>query len=275
MSQPSLYWVEAAAEVAWSQWWPKFCEDHKLAKEIEVQKFDGNEVAWPQVIDSLRSFSLFSKQKLILVRDAEKALKKCKEPKALFDQLNAGPYPVVLQASSKPPKKWAFLSWRAEIQGAQPSDEKAVFRWIDAIHADNLQKALVELQKSLDQGLHPLVFLQLLTRHYRLGRLIHHAQHKRLSDQEISSYLNVPPFVVQKWKRKAKKSNRFWKNLFESLHRCDLQLKSGMDEVWCLRKLTYDLIYRNQRRSKAQIRFTMTPSSLFEQKLWQVATSFS
>jgi len=242
---------------------------------MSVEKFSGSELSWAQVFDSLRSFNLFCKQKVIVINDADKAIKKEKDSAKLFKNLNQGAHYVVLQSEQAKPKKWTYEFWNAPSTQNLPTDDKAVFRWVDAIHSENLKRAIRELETALDQGTHPLVLLQLLTRHYRTGRLIHHAVEKRLSNAEILTCLKVPPFVVQKWKKSKRFSKKQWQLLFERLYKCDLELKSGGNDYWSLRKLSVDLIQSNLKlQSITKNNFVMTPASLFEQSLWKVSPSF-
>lgn len=280
MSQESfLIWAHIDSPMSWTQWWPEFSKAHSLAEDSLVERFYSEETNWAQVQDALRSINLFSKHKVILVLGCERLLKKAKDQDLeLFKKLNKGPYPVILQSSDAPPNKWAFRSWTLQTDEHSQADDRTAFRWIDAVQIGNLHLALQELERSSVQDVHPLVLIQLITRHYRMGRLIQHALEKRLSEQEIAKCLKLPTFVIQKWKRQGGHSRRGWTEIFDKLFKAEFELKSGGD-LWCLRKLSFDLV--ELRKSKKDREKWQVPrpkphhaSSLFETKLLQVAPSF-
>jgi len=274
-----LFWAHIDSQVSWTQWWPEFSKEHSLAESSLVERFYSEETNWAQVEDALRSINLFSKHKVILVLGCERLFKKAKDQDPeLFKKLSKGPYPIILQSSEAPPTNWPFRSWSLQTEEHNRTDDRTVFRWIDAVQVGNLHLALQELERSSVQDVHPLVLIQLITRHYRMGRLIQHALEKRLSEQEIAKCLKLPIFVIQKWKRQGNLSRRAWAEVFDRLFKAEFELKSGGD-IWCLRKLSFDLIeLRKSKKDKERWQASRPKphytSSLFETKLWQVAPSF-
>lgn len=272
-SQPKRIWVQVSEQNPFTQWWPNLCRHLSWPEKLVVEKWHGQDLSWPRLIDSFRSFTLFSREKVILLQMADKAIKREKNLKNLFDQLSKGPHHLVFQSEASAPKNWPFEVWQAPDADLVETDDKAIFRWIDAIQSQNLKMALVELDRGLQNRQHPLVFLQLIARHYRLGRLTHHALSKGLSEAEIIRTLKIPAFVFQKWARSRKISSRQWQSLFDRLHWADWQLKSGYEGTWILRKLSFDLIEIQQRNlHKSRPGFGMAQSGrLFNSAVFDFA----
>lgn len=269
-----LIWAQVGKNLPLLTWIKEVREQNQLPLDSQLEKLNGSEASWAQIVDAQRSLGLFSKQKLIVVFDAEKILKKEKPEANQLDALNSGAYPVIFQSDAKPAKNWKYGFWEAIEPKSNLTDDKSIFRWIEAIEAEDLRKALLELEIAYKSGQHPLIFIQLATRHFRLGRLIHHATEKRLKEDEISRCLKVPVFVVQKWKRKKAFQARQWNLIFDRLLMADLELKSGAQDAWPLRTLTFDLI-RSKKSMKAYKAPDTKPASLFEKSLWKVVPSFS
>jgi len=274
----SLIWVRVPENQAWAKWWPEFLKAHESLKAIEVQKFNGMEVSWGIVGDALFSFSLFHKKKVIVVTQADKFLKKEKKWMDIALKWMKAPHTLVLVSEDEAPAHWTYQEWRTgALEDSQ--DEKAVFRWIDAIHSESLDSALKELQICIDNGQVALVALQLLSRHFRLGRLIQYATDKGFSDQEIAAAFKIPSFAIQKWRKKSRRHHRQWLKIFEYLQAADLQLKSNEDSRWTLRMLTLKMVRQElqaRRQTQKQNKSVfLKPSELFSQPLLPIEPSFS
>lgn len=267
-------WIKVHKNQARSQWWPAICKDLKWKDHLEIETWAGSEISWPRVIDSLRSFTLFSKQKVLLVQETDRFSKADKTTTKLWEDLKEGPHHLLIQSENSPPKNWPFEFWESPFNEEEsPRDDKAIFRWIDAIQAKNLKQALCELDLALEGGQHPLVFLQLLARHYRLGRLIQHAHQKGWRESEILKIVKVPSFVLQKWLRGPKISGREWQRIFDRCHWADFQLKSGMDAESTLKRLSFELSAQNRKSPSAakQVLPDIKPVSLFSASFFQWA----
>lgn len=273
--QPQLVWAQIDKHVGLTSWLSDIRRFFSWSEEWNVEKYNGSEINTAQLIDATRSLNLFSRKKLIVVFDADRFLKKEKsEAKKVLEQLSTSPHPVVMHSEQALPSKWQYGSWKAEYAEEVKVDDKAIFRWIDAIDRQDLRQCLIELDKALLSGQHPLVFVQLLTRHFRIGRLIVHALDKRLPDTEIARSLKIPVFVVQKWKKKKRWSRKRWSNVFDRLFEVDLELKSGQTSPWTLKTLSYELIQLKTLQKPATMQQTTRPASLFERSLLPVVTSF-
>lgn len=278
MKTSSHFWIQCSNELPRSSWWAKFLEAHSSLKTLTEEKWTGAELKWPAILDSARSFTLFARQKIILIQEADKCLKSVKDPKELFKELESCAHIVVLLSEKDAPKTWPYSSWKAPMDNEQTHD-KALFRWVDQIDRADLRASLRELDWALESGQHPLVCLQILTRHYRMGRLITYAHKKGLRELEMTQTLKLPKFVVEKWLKNTGFSQRQWNEIFYRLSEADLHLKSGFDQRDLLRKLSHDLCQIKRTRVKSRpsafgANSFMTPS-LFGSKLWPVAPSFS
>lgn len=281
MKRNFCIWAQVDETVPWKIWWQEICETFTWPAQLDIEKWEAS-ASLPQILDSVNSFSLFGKTKVIVVMNADKSLKKdldakSKELKEVFKKLNRGPHYVILHSEKEAPKAWPSTPWTSQKNEEEQIDDKAAFRWVDAIHQENLSKAIKELELALASSQHPLMLLQLLTRHYRMGRLIQYAQEAHLSEQEMTRYLKAPAFVIRKWTRKRAPSNAHWSRVFDRLWDSDFELKSGYDGAWALRKLTLDLIQLNQpKRSPRHVRAVpaMRPFSNAP-LLWPNAPSFA
>jgi hypothetical protein len=81
--------------------------------------------------------------------------------------------------------------------------------------------------------------------------------------------------MIQKWTRREAYSNSVWAHAFDLLFQADMDLKSGHDGVWVLRKLTFDLTQVQANGSKLKNK-KMKPSTWKpEPLLWTVSPSFA
>ncbi len=281
------FWVQASAADAFNDWWPKFLEAHKWPTDLVVERWGGQtqDFRWTQVFDSLSTFSLFKQTKVILISDADKAIKQHPSLSDLQTRLTRGPHRVVLLSEASLPAKFSVPSWEyvsAESQG-QSQDDKAGFRWIDAIHRNELTVAMSELDLAIRSHSHPFALLQLLNRDIRLGRLIHYAFESRFREDEIASRLRLPSFAVRKWLQRGRLKKAQWSHIFDRMFEADLEMKSGADPVWALRRVTLDLvklIHTQQKISRTKLETVKSASSeltLWSSKpqLWQVLPSFA
>ena len=195
-------WANVEPETPWHEWWPEICSALQWPGDLEVEKWAGKDLSWSQLIDSANTFSLFKKHKAIVIQDADKFVKGEKELQKYFDRFNQGPHYVIFVSNTDAPKKTKIEKWQSRLGPETRSDDKAAFKWIDAIHNLNLTNALIHLENAISSGQHPLALLQLVNRDYRLGRLIHHALKSKLQDDEIASTLRLHSFVIRKWSQR-------------------------------------------------------------------------
>lgn len=269
-------WAQIDSSTPLQAWWKNLCKEYSWPENLSVEKWQGQDLNWANLIDSLHTYHLFGQQKVLIITEADRALKKQKDLQKTIESLQKAPHRVILASEKMPPKEISLPLWKdLKIQEEESVyQDKAAFRWIDAVHNENLHLAMTELETAIEKVDHPLVLLQLLTRHYRLGRLIQHAQEKRLADQETCDRLKIHAVMLKKWKKKQRLSRKKWAAVFERLHQTDWELKSGMDAHWGIRKLTFDLIQLAQAPVAIKQKKPQTPS-LFSSKLWKVATSFA
>ncbi|TVQ81060.1 MAG: hypothetical protein EA369_00705 [Bradymonadales bacterium] len=267
-------WIQVNEEVPRSFWWAEFLKGHSWAERLIEEKWAGESLRWAQVVDSSRSFTLFARQKLLLISQADKALKTVKKIEELFQEFQDCPHVILLLSESAPPKAWPFEQWVAPEPQEDGRHEKAIFRWMDQIDRSDLRSCLRELELSLDAGQHPLALLQMLTRHYRMGRLVTYAVKKGLSEAEITRSLKLPGFVIQKWRKAPRYSQTQWTHIFHKLSEADLFLKSGYDEKDVLRKLSHDLCQIRLKKMKLLSARPARPGFLFGSPLLQVSPSF-
>ncbi len=241
--KPHSYWIKVSDNTPWSIWWPQICKDMKWPVETTVEKWPAAELSWSRLLDSAKTLGLFAKFKVIVILQAEKALKTLDaEPSGFFKSLEKLPHKILFVSDSEPPKSVKLPVWIApEVEGAA-IDDKAAFKWIDGIHSKRLSEALDHLENALEQDSHPLALLQLISRDLRLGRLIQYAQSQRLREDEIIQTLKLNPYAFKKWQSRKSIRSGQWTQIFERLSRADLDLKSGHDQVWIMRKLSFDLI---------------------------------
>jgi DNA polymerase III delta subunit len=275
MKRKQHFWIRCSLDQTRSTWWPQWQKAFPRLKDLTEEKWSGQDLKWPALLDSARSFTLFARQKIILVQDGDKALKALKNPLELFQDFESCPHSIVILSESKAPKDWPFEVWEAPSIEIEESYDKALFQWVDQIDRTELRSALRDLDRALESGQHPLVCLQMLTRHFRMGRLVTYAQKKGLSDNEITRVLKLPRFVVEKWRKKSPISLRQWNEIFYRLSEADLHLKSGFDHRDILRKLSHDLCQIRKVKIKTREERAITTPSLFGSKLWPVAPSFS
>lgn len=277
MKSPNCLWAVVSDECPWTEWWPDLSRSQKWPQDVLVEKYSGTEVSWAQLSDSAKNFSLFSKYKILVVTDAEKAFRGERDPQKILENLSHSPHRIVFQSTTAPLKGLQIEVWQAKTpQRADMGDDKVAFRWIDFIHKTNLSEALKALEIALATDQHPLVLAQLVSRDFRLGRLIQHALEQRLREDEIVNSLRINPFAIKKWAvRKAYKKTQ-WLEIFDRLQRVDLELKSGTDEAWALRKLTFDLVQILSSANRAvSLKRSKITSAQIEPLLWQVVPSFA
>jgi len=270
MSENAL-WAIVSKDDPWNEWWPKFSAAQRWPKDTLVEKWSSADFVWSRVLDSAKTFSLFAKHKVLIIFEADKALKSEKKPDDLLQQLSKGPHKIVFVSDSAPPKGIKLQIWRSPAAEAQNIDDKSAFRWIDSIHQLQISSALDFLETSLRQEQHPLALLQLLARDFRLGRLIQHALYQRYREAEIVETLRVNPYAIKKWQTRKSIKKTQWAEIFDRLRRADLELKSGYDDTWALRKLTFDLIQILTGISTRPILQPRQTSPL----LWPVVPSFA
>lgn len=272
-SKTHLFWARVDSETPWSEWWPSICEAQGWPKDIQTEKwFSSSDFSWTRVLDSAKTFSLFAKFKAIIVVDADKALKTEKELDSLMASLAQGPHKVILQSSQSCPKNASIQVWEAPQNSHASFDEKIAFRWIENLHQGQLSDALAALEGALSQDQHPFALLQLIARDFRLGRLIQHALSQRIREQEIVQALRVNPYAIKKWTGRKSYRKSQWFHIFERLRAADLELKSGNEETWVLRKLTFDLI---ETMSGVDRKIKRSSPSKPEPKLWTALPSFA
>jgi len=272
-SKSHIFWARIDPETPWNEWWPSICEAQGWPKDIQTEKWSGtSDFSWARVLDSAKTFSLFAKFKAIIVADADKALKGEKDLPALVASLSQGPHKVIFQSSQACPKTLAIDSWEAPQNAHSSFDEKIAFRWIEALHLGKLSDALAALEGALSQDQHPFALLQLVARDFRLGRLIQHAIAQRIREEEMLRALRVNPYAIKKWGSRKVLRKSQWMSIFERLLVADLELKSGNEETWVLRKLTFDLI---EMMSGADRKTRRSLPLRLEPKLWTALPSFA
>lgn len=275
MSSSFCTWIQVSSETPFQIWFEQFKADFKLPKNVVVEKWEGNEIHWAKLLDSLNTINLFGQKKIIIVSKADQGLKQASEISKLIERFLKGPHWVLLHSEQVCPSSCKTLnSWKFESTEEQKFNEKAAFQWIDSIHSEQLTPAINLLDEALSSGQHPLQLVQLLTRDFRIGRLIHHALSSRWSEAELMSRLKVPGFVIQKWGRRPKLSRSQWSLVFDRLLEADLDLKSGADGLWVLRKLTFDLVQLSQTKTRLAIRRVKRPLRS-EPLLWTIVPSFA
>ncbi len=276
MKTPYCVWAVVTAEIPFTHWWSQLCENMKWPRELILERWSGHEIHWSHVMDSVNTFSLFKTQKGLVILEADRAFKDQKNsplPQNLFTRFQSGPHRIVFQSTQEPPKGLELPIWRSPDIEMKEEDGRIGFRWIDAVHSENLTLALTTLEAAFESGQHPLALLQLMTRHFRLGRLIQYAQQNRLREQEMTSTLRIQSFVIQKWNRKVPLSKARWASIFDRLLQADLELKSGADGIWVLRKLSFDLV---RLHSPSEKRIKKTKKSLPPAlQLWTASPSFA
>jgi DNA polymerase III delta subunit len=272
-----ILWVKTPPEAPWTQWWQELCTAHKWKTEWPVERWHAGETPWPQIVDASKTFSLFAKEKVLLISHVDKAFKGQKEAASMLAAISKSPFRIVLVSDQEPPKAVNCKVWSPTPSEAdRQRDEKSSFRWIDLIHQGRLTEALKLLEASLDQDQHPLALVQLVSRDFRLGRLIQHALEQRLREEEIIQSLRINPYAIKKWRARSHYKKSQWSEIFNRLQRADLELKSNSDEAWVLRKLTFDLveIVTDIDRPKRTTNRSQT-SSMPRLQLWPSATSFA
>ncbi|MBN8554516.1 MAG: hypothetical protein J0L93_03650 [Deltaproteobacteria bacterium] len=274
----SILWATLSAETPWTDWWSALSSEKKWPKNLVIEKWKAPEFQWSQVVDSFHTFTLFKQTKAIIILEAEKALKAVKDLPGLLETFKKGPHFLIFQSEQKLPKDLELDTWTFEsAESKNMVDDRVSFKWIDSIHSANLSQAILFLEQALKADQHPLALLQLVTRDFRIGRLIHHAQQSRLKENEILTTLKVHSFVLQKWMKRPTHSNQHWSSLFERLLEADLEMKSGADHIWVLRKLTLDLIQLTvaskaaDKKVYAKFRRPLKPAP----QLWTIVPSFA
>jgi len=276
MGSKGCIWARIPAEQPWAEWWPEVCSQFKISDQIHVEKVQSSEMHWSRLLDSAKTLSLFAKQKAIVIFDADKAIKSDKNAARWIEELQQGPHWIVLHSSQACPKSLNLKAWESPKFNESLDDDKASFRWIDHLHNGQLSAALVSMETALSSGQHPLALLQLAARDFRLGRLIHYAKENRLGESELVSKLKVSPYMIKKWMSRPHLKSRQWNAIFEKLWKADLDLKSGNDEVWVLRKLSLDLSHLVSQDSRSQSsRKAIKKPSPTPQPLWPTAPSFA
>jgi DNA polymerase III delta subunit len=266
-----------ASETPWKDWWSKLCQERHWPADLAVERWNySGDFQWVQVLDSFHSFSLFTKHKAIVILQADKALKSLKEPKKILDILSRGPHRVVFQIADPSSLKIDGLAqWIFPVSTQEVADQRSSFKWIDAIHAGQLTEAIQYLDEAIRSDHHPLALIQLVTRDFRLGRVIHHAHSNRFRESEIATRLKVQAFVIQKWLRRQNFTNYRWAALFDRLLAADLEMKSGADEIWVLRKLTFDLVEMTSQKALARRIQKLKKPSPIVQLPWTALPSFA
>lgn len=271
-------WAQVAPEIPFKTWWTELCgAEGWNASTWIVERWVATEVSWGQIFDSMNALSLFRQDKALVVQDAERLFKGEKNIAKLIERLSKGPNRIIFQSKEPAPKASGLTTWSASFVEAEVND-RAAFQWIDAIHAKNMNQALGLLDQAIHASGHPFGLLQLIQRDFRLGRLIHHAQASRLKEAEMSQWLKVPSFVIQKWIGRRFYQNTVWSRFFDRLWTADLELKSGQDPMWVLKKLTYDLIQLSTSARSKQAAFEVQKALTLtwqpKQLPWQGATSY-
>ena len=110
-----LLWAQVPADLPFSNWWPQLSKLKKWSPDALVEKFQGADLHWSRVMDSAKSFSLFSKQKIILIYEADKALRGEAQAEEILKALKVSPNSVILQSSQVPPKPLDYEKWEAEF----------------------------------------------------------------------------------------------------------------------------------------------------------------
>ncbi len=267
--------MRTPAEQPLSEWWQSLCSEIGIPTDIPTEKFHGSDTNWSRLLDSAKTLSLFSKQKAILVFEAEKAIKADKDSPQWIQALKQAPHWVVFHSSQAPTKNLDLKVWESPALNAPEIDDKASFRWVDSLFTGNLAEALSHLENALQSDQHPLALIQLAARDFRLGRLIHYARENRLRETELSHSLKVSPFMIKKWAARPSLKSRHWTEIFDRILRADLEMKSGADQVWAIRKLTFDLIQIMSQDGKWVGARRLKKPSINATPLWPIAPSFA
>lgn len=235
-----LNWVQVNAQTPVQVWWPNICQTLNQSR-LQKQSVDASQTSFAQLADFQRTRDLFGVQKAMMVSSAEKLVVKQKGLEEKLESLAEGLHFVFLISEQRCPKQWLYGSFDFTEDSTQ-TDDKIVFKWIDAIDAKDLSRAMKLLDRAHSaNNQHPLVFLQLLNRHFRVGRLVIQAEQSQTNKAKLLSDLKIPEFIYRKWSQR--KNQRIpWQSIFQQLLKTDLEYKSGADGVWPLQLLSTRLI---------------------------------
>ncbi len=272
---PYCLWVQTSPDIPLHEWQTALASELKWPKNLVLEKWYSSDMHWPQFLDSFNSITLFGQQKALIIFESEKVLKQIENLEKVVERLGKGPYFVVFHSELPLPAQLKIKEWKFLKAEDEKANDKSAFVWIDRIHQDQLTGAISALDEALESGQHPLALLQLITRDFRLGRLIHYASTARLSETELSSRLKIHSFIIQKWGKRAQLSKNQWNMIFDRLLEADLELKSGAEGVWVLRKLTFDLVLLTQGQSKLRVTKRIKRPLKPEPLLWTISPSFA
>lgn len=267
-------WAQVSNESPWRDWQEKLFAVMRWPLKLAVERWDGSDINWSKLIDSCNSFTLFNEGKVIVISQAEKAIKSIEDLEPLLRRLQKGPHRVIFQSELAAPANLGTVEvWKCPTSEVK-LNEKSAFQWIDGIHSNQLTEAISALDQAT-QIQHPIALVQLITRDFRMGRLIHYAQEARMRETELSSALRIHGFVIQKWLRRSKLSRSQWAQVFDRLLQADLELKSGAEGVWVLRKLTFDLVQLRHSTMRPSLRKIKRPPLSSAPLLWTISPSYA
>ncbi|MBI2339145.1 MAG: DNA polymerase III subunit delta [Deltaproteobacteria bacterium] len=142
---------------------------------------------------------------------------------------SVGPSPMGLVSALEKLAIYVFPRTRielADVQTASGSFSKTVFDFTEKVGERNLKEAMGILNGLTEQGEPPVRLVFMLARHFRLLLLAQEGVRERLSEQEMSFRLGVPPFFVKDYLRQARKiAFPALKKIYARLLACDRALK--------------------------------------------------
>jgi len=106
--------------------------------------------------------------------------------------------------------------------------QRDVFELTDAVGQRRLGRALSYLHNLIENGQPPPLILHMLARHFRILSKAREVESRMMDRSEIARYLGVNPFYVNNYVAQAKNfSKRELRQSFQTLHRCDREIKSS------------------------------------------------
>lgn len=106
-------------------------------------------------------------------------------------------------------------------QIAQQSAEVKIFAFSDALAARNPSRAIIELQRLLHDGMHPLALVQMIARQLQTLLLVDEAAQDTQNSATIAKRLGIHPFVA---KKSLEQVRRFTRAELLTLHECLVEL---------------------------------------------------
>jgi DNA polymerase-3 subunit delta len=122
------------------------------------------------------------------------------------------------------------------------STEHSIFEMCDALIAKNATLTLKTYAQLRQQKEEPLSILMLLARQLRIMLAVKQAVRDKIADSELAKQLNVPPFVLNKYRQQVREwSEKQLSDRLKRLIELDVDIKTGRTkadmglELWMLR----------------------------------------